>query len=594
MDNHSRSRFFRLSLLALTLIMCVAYAAAQDPDKPLALLRQTGPNYKIRVQTNAPFTAGARVSAVLSNKSNLITWVENVADCAGEALNQFCKELDNGRVVINYRLPAKPQASDKFKVTFAISDQSGRGSFRSIDLITDFKPGGPRIDNVCGNGLILEFQTDNNSLTEAETNYYRTRLLELNKWLKDNESEPSRMAIVHVEPLSEPSPGDPIVRDFSVDPAADPQQSSHALDVEAALDSQRVLICLKLNETLPNGKFNAQVVLQKNPPFEFDRPLSKALVGRKATAVPIASKVADENKLGLRAFDNNLEVGMLFTSSVKDVKANNRTTRQRQSRGALDLRFAPLLRDRTNPPQAKTWQLFRTPLFLDAKVSTGKVSEESLSLNRVLIGTEFNFRYVEGTKKGERNKYVITVRGTNASDRDFKVAEAKGEFEFRPIFEMFNQPLRIQHKSSRSVLIPDGPPVEVASGFFGYQIQPFIGVEAGRVYRRRRATFRNEEQSRTVRRLLLGADLAFNLTPRLNITMTDIFFVRGETPAHRSRNYFIGTVEAPLGNINRNAAQSVFFSFERGDQPPFVSPSVNAIKFGYRVRSDFFSTGSAR
>ena len=594
MDNHSDSRFFRLSLLALTLIMCVAYAAAQDPDKPLALLRQTGANYKIRVQTNAPFTAGARVSAVLSNKSNLITWVENVADCAGEAPNQFCKELDNGRVVINYRLPAKPQASDKFKVTFAISDQSGRGSFRSIDLITDFKPGGPRIDNVCGNGLILEFQTDNNSLTEAETNYYRTRLLELNKWLKDNESEPSRMAIVHVEPLSEPSPGDPIVRDFSVDPAADPQQSSHALDVEAALDSQRVLICLKLNETLPNGKFNAQVVLQKNPPFEFDRPLSKALVGRKATAVPIASKVADENKLGLRAFDNNLEVGMLFTSSVKDVKANNRTTRQRQSRGALDLRFAPLLRDRTNPPQAKTWQLFRTPLFLDAKVSTGKVSEESLSLNRVLIGTEFNFRYVEGTKKGERNKYVITLRGTNASDRDFKVAEAKGEFEFRPIFEMFNQPLRIQHKSSRSVLIPDGPPVEVASGFFGYQIQPFIGVEAGRVYRRSRATFRNEEQSRTVRRLLLGADLAFNLTPRLNITMTDIFFVRGETPAHRSRNYFIGTVEAPLGNINRNAAQSVFFSFERGDQPPFVSPSVNAIKFGYRVRSDFFSTGSAR
>src|SRR6185503_2111258 len=114
-----------------------------------------------------------------------------------------------------------------------ISDQSGRGSFRSIDLITDVKPGGPRIDNVCGNGLILECQTDNNSLTEAETNYYRTRLLELNKWLKDNESDPSRMAIVHVEPLSEPSPGDPIVRDFSVDPAADPQQSSHALDVEA-------------------------------------------------------------------------------------------------------------------------------------------------------------------------------------------------------------------------------------------------------------------------------------------------------------------------------------------------------------------------
>src|SRR5205807_1071396 len=97
--------------------------------------------------------------------------------------------------------------------------------------------------------------------------------------------------------------------------------------------------------------------------------------------------------------------------------------RQRQSRGSLDLRFAPLLRDRTRPPEVKKWQLFRTPLFLDAKVSTGKVSEDTLSLNRILFGTEMNFRYVEGTKKGSRNKYIITLRGTNASDRDFKLAE---------------------------------------------------------------------------------------------------------------------------------------------------------------------------
>lgn len=593
MDNHSHSRLFRLSFLALTLLLFVASAAGQDPDKPLALLRQTDGDFAIRVQTNVPFAAGARVSAILSNKSNLVSWAENVNDCAGNMPSQFCKELDNGRVVIKYGLPSKLQPSDKFKVTFAFSDESGRGSFRSIDLINDFKTGGPRTDNVCGNGLIVEFQNDNNSLTEAERVYYQTRLVELNKWFRNNKSNPSRMATVRLEPLSEPSQANPLVKDFSVDPAPDPNQSQE-LDVEAALASQRVLICLKLDQALPSGKYNAQVVLQNNPPYEFDRPLTKALTGPKATAVPIASKVADENKLGLRAFDNNLEVGTLFTSSVKDVKANNRTTRQRQSRGSLDLRFAPLLRDRTSEPATKKWQPFRTPLFLDAKVSTGKIGEDSLSLNRVLIGTEFNFRYVEGTKKGERNKYVITLRGTNASDRDFKLAEGKGEFEFRSIFEMFNQPLRIQHTSSRSVLIPDGPPVELASGFFGYQFQPFIGVEAGRVYRRNRAAFRNEEQSKSVRRLWFGADLAFNFTPRLNVTMTDIFFVRGETPSHRTRNYFIGTIEAPLGNINRNAAQSVFFSFERGDQPPFVSPSVNALKFGYRVRSDFFSTGSAR
>src|SRR5205823_5467039 len=173
------------------------------------------------------------------------------------------------------------------------------------------------------------------------------------------------------------------------------------------------------------------------------------------------------------------------------------------------------------------------------------------------------------------------------------LAEAKGEFEFRPIFERLNQPLRIKHTATKSVLIPDSPPKEISSGgFFGYQIQPFVGFEGGRVYRRSRSAFKGEEQGDTVRRLLFGADMAFNLTTRFTLSFTDIFYLRGETPAHRARNYFTGTIEAPLGNFSRNAAQSIFFSFERGNQPPFATPAVNALKFGYRVRSDFFESGS--
>src|SRR5262245_33795797 len=138
-----------------------------------------------------------------------------------------------------------------------------------------------------------------------------------------------------------------------------------------------------------------------------------------------------------------------------------------------------------------------------------------------------------------------------------------------------------------SELVPDGPNREVPSGgFFGYQIQPLIGVEAGWRYRTRRAVFKGEEQSDAVRRLLFGADVAFNLTSHLIVKVTDIFYLRGETPNDRKRNYFNGVIEALLGDLWQGASQSVFFSFERGNQPPFASAGVNALTFGYRIKSD--------
>jgi hypothetical protein len=32
--------------------------------------------------------------------------------------------------------------------------------------------------------------------------------------------------------------------------------------------------------------------------------------------------------------------------------------------------------------------------------------------------------------------------------------------------------------------------------------------------------------------------------------------------------------------------QSVFFSYERGGQPPFSTPDTNALKLGYRIQWD--------
>lgn len=586
-------------LLFMIICACAANpASAQDPDKPLALLRQAaGTNdYFIRVQTNAKLPANFKLSAILTNKSNLVTWEENVKDCSNHSAGQFCKQLENGLVVMNYALAARPQPADKFKVSFAISDTAGRGSFRSVDLVTDFKSGGPRIDNLCKNGLIVDFQADNPTLdtNQSEQEYYRSRLIALNRWLRSNGSEPARMATVKIEPLTKNIVPEYTISNFSVSPSLDANANPRELDIEQALGSQNVLLCLQFQETLPTEKFNAQVTFKNAPLMEMEKPLVKTVSGPKAVATPIASKVPEENKLGLRALDNNFELGVMFTSSVKDTKVNNIPARQRQSRGSLDLRFAPLLRGRMRPPEIKKWQPFWTPLFVDAKVSTGKISEDTLSLNRILIGTEVAFRWVQGTRKGDRNKYVLTFRGTNASDRDFKLAEAKGEFEFRPIFEVLNQPLRIKHTATKSILIPDSAPKEISSGgFFGYQIQPFIGFEGGHVYHRNRLAFKGEEQQDNVRRLIFGADMSFNLTTRFSLAFTDNFYLRGETPKHRTRNYFTGTIEAPVGNFSRNASQSIFFSFEKGNQPPFATPAVNAFKFGYRVRSDFFGGGSA-
>src|SRR5437016_2393817 len=175
-------------------------ASAQDPDKPLALLRQTARtnNYFITVQTNAKLPSSSKLSAILTNKSNLVTWEEDVKDCAVVMVGQFCKKFDNEQVVMNYGLAARPQPADKFRVSFAISDNTGRGSFRAVDLTTDFKSGGPRTDNLCKNGLIVDLQADNSALetNQTEKDYYESRLLALRNWLRLNESDPAKMATV--------------------------------------------------------------------------------------------------------------------------------------------------------------------------------------------------------------------------------------------------------------------------------------------------------------------------------------------------------------------------------------------------------------
>ena len=122
---------------------------------------------------------------------------------------------------------------------------------------------------------------------------------------------------------------------------------------------------------------------------------------------------------------------------------------------------------------------------------------------------------------------------------------------------------------------------------FGLEIIPIVGVEVGRTYRVRDPQ-EFEGVSRNLRRFYFGADMAFDLTRFVRLEFTDRFYVNGENPDDRTRNYFLGTLELPLSKINTSrvrAAHALFMSFERGDEPPFTNPSVNVLKFGYRIRS---------
>lgn len=362
----------------------------------------------------------------------------------------------------------------------------------------------------------------------------------------------------------------------------------------------RVTLFLFGKESLPTKPFLMKVTLNDESPLELAL-VQKATInslGVKPFVTSKADAIGSNKALGLRSFQTNLDLGLAFTSSVEDVKKDDQTVRERKNNGAIDFMFAPML-DRNLTKAAKDVQWQTTPFFIDAKAATGKISEKTLSLNRILIGGEIALLILGNETKGDethpsdRDKFKLSFRFINASDRDFKRVEAKFNFQTLFRFVALNRPLSQRTREiPASVLNPKAGPTIIPAGIFGYQIQPIVGFDLGRVYRQDREVFNIEEQSRFVRRLYLGLDMQFDLTRHVKLSLRETFYIRGETPQDRFRNYFIGGLETPIGNIGSNAAQSIFFNFERGDQPPFLAPSVNVLKIGYRITSNFGRNGS--
>src|SRR5436190_23259742 len=96
--------------------------------------------------------------------------------------------------------------------------------------------------------------------------------------------------------------------------------------------------------------------------------------------------------------------------------------RKRENKGTLDLRLAPLLNILRLPEPGSRTFMFLTPFLIDARVSTGKIDKDTLSLNRIAMGPQFEIRhYTDPGTYPSYQRYIFTV--TNASDRDFKQAE---------------------------------------------------------------------------------------------------------------------------------------------------------------------------
>ena len=509
--------------------------------------------------------------------------------------DKICTETASaGRVIFVYRFPRVPDKTDEYAVAFTLQD-AAKGAIEQIVGVGNdfdeikpeiqyfdqrekyytkvgFKKIGERPNGVIRLSINVPKRADPpNKESEA---YVRDTVARIYEWLRKKEADPTSIAAVRIEPRHEKTDNNqPLVFDvaaFRYDPY-EPDQVGELLD-----------IFLITKQEFPSDEFDMEVTFRDAPP-EISGPLLNSLPGAGKIEVPDASKAGEDTTLDLREFKTNLDASIAFTSSVEEKEENGVKQRKRENNASLDLMFAPIL---NKPLDDNDVHLF-TPIFIDAKVANGSITEKTLSLNRILLGTQYAISW--RPDDGRLNDYLFSFRGINASDRDLKRAEAKFDFEFRPIFNSWNTPLKTKYDAVKSMLIPDADYKYIQTGAWGYQIQPYVGFELGRVYRQKRSPFDVEESSRDLRRLYFGLDLVLNVTRFATMTISDKFYIRGESRNARQRNYFKGELEAPL-LVTARTAQSVFLSFERGDQPPFVSASVNSIKIGYRITSNLFGS----
>lgn len=473
---------------------------------------------------------------------------------------------DSANTKFSINLPVVPTNDDSYIVSvfeFPTSDGTYSYDLPVTKLLT---PVISAITPQCPNGLQIRLNSKDYSLRDWQ---------DINKWINDSRQNIRKLADVKVT-------------SGTVD-SQYPVRSAEVLTLpERAVQIGFMLVCVQLEANLPNETFNVAINFYNAPRFDLQKPLTKT--GLTAAPIPKTPTSGDDNGVpGQRGQERNLDLGISFSSSVGEKQNPDGTTFiGRTNRGTFDIRLAPLLKIAPNKPfdRNQKWYRYFTPGYIDAAVSTGKIDKDTLSMNRVIIGTEFEWRYYDFKKDPKTGNtkttpYVtfhrLILSGNHASDRDFKQKEFLAAIEYQPIIGALNHPLYLNWKfNDAGIRVP---------GSFGYEIMPRFGFTIGKTYERRNPAS-VIQPSATARRFHIGLDMVFNFTQYIQLSIKDTLYIRGEADDDRIHNYFKGSLEAPLGRPFANSVNSLFLTFERGNQPPFATRDVNVFKMGYRIRSE--------
>lgn len=437
----------------------------------------------------------------------------------------------------------------------------------------------------CASGIQLQFELPEAN-NEAETKIVR--------WIKSFESNPSKIAKL------ETVQGNSKWRERRITFVKEP------LKISLPTGFTYLRTCFEIDEPI-SGVYNIRLTFDKSSdtPAVLAETLTKESFGVKDKNTP--SDITKDDAFvrkgdpGQRSLKNDIEAGFTFTNS------KNQETGKRVSRGVLDLQIAPIRNkpflfgkgDKpiyTNDKDIPKWFGYWTPLFLDANISTGKITKDTLSLNRIAIGGNFEFRYVpvnydkEGKSVLTRfpNYNIFKLNYTHYSDRDFKQNEISAGAEYSPIFGSLNRSRKMNFRYVPFIPTCKNPEdvstckKEVrAPGKYGYSFVPSIGFEFGRTYSRRNPA-EAVKPSDTIKRLFskFTANYEFG---RYNIKLTDQMFYRGESKTDRFRNYFEADFETFLNDISRNFKHAVFLNYKLGRLPPF-NTRADSVTVGYRVR----------
>ena len=369
-------------------------------------------------------------------------------------------------------------------------------------------------------------------------------------------------------------------------------------DLTAVLLGAPYSICVNTIHQLPKNSFTAVFDFGAGAPDPLSclSPLVTAdLDARQSPSMKDAS--AAPGTVGARPLERNLDLGLAYTQS-RDTKTGG-TSRL----GVMDLRLAPLLEvqrrighDFLSRQTIPNWYWFLTPLYIDANVASGRIVDNTVSLNRIAIGPQLEFRYMNlraeppkpATEPGKvplpryPNVHRFLVSANHYSDRDFKQREFVAKLEYQPLLGILNRPRETRWKS---VTDPVTSKSVASVEPLGWKIAPKFGTEIGNTYHRRNPATAIQP-SGFVRRGYAGLDVSLEINDYLAFSVTDTAYLRGEIAPGHLVNYIKLEADFPVGSPLRETSQTFFFTYERGSLPPFENLNAKALRLGYRIRSE--------